>query len=100
MAIPIEGRDRDNRSSTADHGVQTVIYLKFDGEWVVGRDEDTEVASQGKTREAPLENLDQAVALHRGDAGEPVADEDLEDVGIDPDAAPDDPQVLDTRVRR
>jgi predicted RNase H-like HicB family nuclease len=67
------------------------ISLTYDesGEWWVARDEDTGVASQGKMRQAALKMLDEAVALHRGEAGEPVTDEDLRDLGIDPDSVPD-----------
>lgn len=48
-------------------------------------DAETGVASQGKTRQEALENLDEAVALHTGEAGEPVTDEDLRDLGLDPE---------------
>jgi len=51
-------------------------------------DVETGVASQGETRQEALENLDEAVALHTGEAGEPVEDPDefLQEAGIDPDA--------------
>ena len=52
-------------------------------------DEETGVASQGETREEALEMLDEAVALHKGEVGEPVTDEDLRELGIDPESAPD-----------
>lgn len=42
-----------------------------------------------------LEMLDEALALHRGDAGEPVTDEDLRELGIDPDSVPDEPEKPD-----
>jgi len=51
----------------------------------VARDVETGVASQGKTRQAALENLDEAVALHRGEIGRPPTDEELREMGIDPD---------------
>jgi predicted RNase H-like HicB family nuclease len=67
------------------------LQLSEDGEvWLV-RDEDTGVATQGETREEALEMLDEAVALHTGEAGEPVTDEDLREWGIDPDEVPDEP---------
>lgn len=81
--------------SAADHELEVEIRLTFDGEWWVARDEGTGVASQGETREEALEMLDEAIALHRGEIGEPVTDEDLEELGIDPKAAPDEPQVPD-----
>jgi predicted RNase H-like HicB family nuclease len=53
------------------------------------------VASQGKTRREALEMLD-AAALHKGDIGEPIEDEDsfLLEIGIDPDEMPDEPVPL------
>ena len=58
-------------------------------------DEDLGVASCGDTREEALEMLDEAVALHTGEAGEPVTDEDLEELGLDPDEVPDKAGVPD-----
>lgn len=72
----------------------TRILLTREDEWWVARDEDTGVASQGKTREEALEMLDEAVALHTGEIGDPVTDEDLREWGIDPDTIPDDPEPL------
>lgn len=64
------------------------------GEWSA-IDEETGVASQGQTRSEALENLDEAVALHKGEIGEPVTDADLRDLGLDPDEVPDDPREPD-----
>lgn len=74
------------------HGGPSNISLSLadDGETWVAVDEDTGVASQGETREEALAMLDEAVALHEGEAGEPVTDEGLEEWGIDPDSVPDD----------
>lgn len=63
--------------------------------WWSAIDEEAGVASQGETREEALDNLDEAVALHKGETGEPVTDEDLRELGIDPETVPDDPQVPD-----
>jgi predicted RNase H-like HicB family nuclease len=65
-----------------------------DGRWSA-IDERVGVASQGETRSEALANLDEAVALHRGEIGEPVTDADLRDLGIDPDTVPDEPQEPD-----
>jgi predicted RNase H-like HicB family nuclease len=76
--------------------VQRRITLTKEGDWWVATDEDagTEgVASQGQTREEALDNLDEAVALHEGEIGEPVTDEDLREWGIDPDEVPDEPET-------
>ena len=79
-------------SSTAEDsdGVEQEIRLVHSGEWWVATDVETGVTSQGKTRERALENLDEAVALHRGKIGESVetpAEERkvLHDLGIDPE---------------
>ena len=49
--------------------VQRRITLTQEGEWWVALDEEIDVASQGKTRAAALANLDEAVALHKGEIG-------------------------------
>ncbi|WEL21785.1 type II toxin-antitoxin system HicB family antitoxin [Halorhabdus sp. BNX81] len=58
-------------------------------------DEETGVASQGESRQEALENLDEAVALHKGEIGDPVADDDLREWGIDPETVPDEPREPD-----
>lgn len=59
-----------------------------DGGWSA-IDEETGVASQGETRSEALVNLDEAVALHKGEIGEPVTDADLRDLELDPNAVTD-----------
>lgn len=54
------------------------------GLWVA-RDEETGVASQGETREEALGNLDEAVARYRGEIGREPTDEELREVGVDPE---------------
>jgi predicted RNase H-like HicB family nuclease len=63
-----------------------IRLLENDDGWWTAIDEATGVASQGETREAALEDLDEAVALHQGD-GEPIEDEEafLREVGVDPE---------------
>jgi predicted RNase H-like HicB family nuclease len=58
-------------------------------------DEELGVASCGDTREEALEMLDEAVALHTGETGDPVTDEDLEALGLDPDEVPEEETVPD-----
>lgn len=65
-----------------------------DGRWSA-IDEGVGVASQGETRSEALANLDEAVALHTGDIGDPVTDADLRDLGIDPDTIPEKPREPD-----
>jgi predicted RNase H-like HicB family nuclease len=73
-------------SSTADDDEpDREIRLVSDGEWWVATDVETGVTSQGETREAALENLDEAVALHRGEIGRPPTDEELREMGVDPE---------------
>jgi predicted RNase H-like HicB family nuclease len=80
-------------SSTAegdDDPEQEIRLVKSDDRWVA-TDVETGVASQGETREEALENLDEAVALHRGEVGESIDTleeerEVLRELGIDPEA--------------
>jgi predicted RNase H-like HicB family nuclease len=75
-------------------GREIRLIEEDDGGWSA-IDEELNVASQGETREEALEMLDEAVALHTGEAGEPVTDEDLRELGIDPGSVPDEPQEPD-----
>lgn len=89
--------DTPNSGSTTDSPESRNISLHWDAEiggWSAV-DEDLGVASQGETREEALEMLDEAVALHTGEAGEPVTDDDLEEWGIDPDSVADEPTEPD-----
>ncbi|ARS89941.1 type II toxin-antitoxin system HicB family antitoxin [Natrarchaeobaculum aegyptiacum] len=72
-----------------------IRLIEEDDGWWSAIDEGVGVASQGKTREEALDNLDEAVALHTGEAGEPIEDEEefLREIGIDPD------EVVDTDGR-
>jgi len=77
------------RDSEGDEPVQE-IRLVDSGEWWVATDIETGVASQGETREDALENLDEAVALYRGEASDAIETPEqeraaLRDLGIDPD---------------
>ncbi len=60
-----------------------------DGTWSAV-DEGAGVASRGETRSEALANLDEAVALHEGDIGDPVTDADLRDLGLDPETISED----------
>jgi predicted RNase H-like HicB family nuclease len=73
-----------------DEGPEQEIRLVDSGELWVATDVETEVASQGETRTAALENLDDALALHRGETGDSIDSQEAErevlrDLGIDPD---------------
>lgn len=66
-----------------------ILLIEEDG-WWVAKDEETGVASQGKSREEALEMLDEAVALYKGEIGESMDSWEeekavLEELGIDPE---------------
>jgi predicted RNase H-like HicB family nuclease len=63
--------------------IEPTITLTESEDWWVARDTETGVTSQGKTREAALSNLDEALAGYHGDGDAPSEDE-LREVGIDP----------------
>lgn len=71
------------------------LELSEDGEMWIVTDEETGVTTQGETREHALEMIDEAVALHKGEAGRPVTDDDLREWGIDPESVPAEPGVPD-----
>jgi len=71
------------------------LVQEKDGRWSA-IDEEVGVASQGETRSEALVNLDEAVALHTGEIGDPVTDADLRDLGIDPDTVTDEPEEPET----
>jgi len=63
----------------------TQIRLEQEGDWWVATDLATGVASQGRSREAALEMLDDALAGHDGE-GRPPTDAELRELGIDPES--------------
>lgn len=75
------------------------IRLVKSDDWWVATDVASGVTSQGESRTAALENLDEAVALCQGETGREPTDEELRDVGIDPEdnvtGAEEPPDVLD-----
>ncbi|MFA9518392.1 type II toxin-antitoxin system HicB family antitoxin [Halopenitus sp. H-Gu1] len=61
------------------------MELSEDGEvWII-TDEETGVTTEGETREHALEMLDDAVAAYKGEAGRSPTDEELRELGIDPE---------------
>lgn len=63
------------------------ITLRREDEYWVAIDTETGVGGQGATREEALAELDDAIALHAGDADGTVEGEDaiLRELGIDPE---------------
>jgi predicted RNase H-like HicB family nuclease len=73
-----------------DDGPRQEIRLVDSGELWVATDIESGVASQGETRTEALENLDEALALHRGETVDSIDSleaerEVLRDLEIDPD---------------
>jgi predicted RNase H-like HicB family nuclease len=72
-------------SSTRDGDIHDgEIRLWQEDDWWVAREVKTGVTTQGESREAALENLDDAVALHDGERGHAPTDEELRAAEIDP----------------
>jgi predicted RNase H-like HicB family nuclease len=72
-------------SSTQDSDHEDEIRMWREGDsWVI-TDVETGVTTQGDTREEALEMLDDAVALHRGEIGREPTEEELRELGIDPE---------------
>jgi len=62
------------------------IRLWREDDWWIASDVETGVTTQGESRDKALENLDEAVALHRGEIGHEPTDEELRELGIDRNA--------------
>ena len=60
------------------------IRLWREDDWWIAKDVETGVTTQGKSRRAALDNLDEAVALHEGEVGREPTDEELRELGIEP----------------
>ncbi|MFC7075468.1 type II toxin-antitoxin system HicB family antitoxin [Haloarcula halophila] len=71
------------REGDSDHEDEIRMWREGD-DWVI-TDVETGVTTQGETREHALEMLDEAVALHKGEIGREPTDEELRELGIDPD---------------
>lgn len=52
--------------------------------WWIAKDVDTGLTTQGESRDEALDNCDDAVALHTGERGRDLTDEELRALGIDP----------------
>ncbi|MFB6176912.1 MAG: type II toxin-antitoxin system HicB family antitoxin [Halobaculum sp.] len=57
-----------------------------DGQWTA-RDLRVELSAQGETREDALEALDAVVAAATADGGHEPTDEELRELGVDPETA-------------
>ena len=70
-----------------------VEFIHEDDGSITARDIETGVASFGETKAQALSMLAEALALHSGEAGEPLTDDDFRELGINPDEVPDEPEV-------
>ncbi|NLV10704.1 type II toxin-antitoxin system HicB family antitoxin [Halomicrobium mukohataei] len=57
-----------------------------DGQWTA-RDVQVGISAQGTTRAEALDALDDVVAAIRGDGGHEPTDEEIRDLGVDPEDA-------------
>ena len=82
-------------SATRDpHDGGGVEFIHEDDGSITARDIETGVASFGDTKAEALRMLAEAIELHEG-GGEPVTDEELKEMGLDPDGMSDDAEVPD-----
>ncbi|MFY4814557.1 type II toxin-antitoxin system HicB family antitoxin [Haloarcula sp. AONF1] len=73
-------------SSTRDgDSHEDEIRMWREGDMWVITDVDTGVTTQGETRQEALEMLDDAVAAYNDERGHEPTDEELRELGIDPD---------------
>jgi hypothetical protein len=71
--------------STRDEADEEVVeFIHEDDGSITARDKETGVASYGDTKAEALRMLAEALTLHEG-GGDPVSDEDLEEMGLDPE---------------
>ena len=74
-------------SSDADAPTREIRLQKNpDGRWTA-RDLRVGVTAQGESRAAVLDNLDAVVAAVDGDGGHSPTDEELRELGVDPEVA-------------
>jgi predicted RNase H-like HicB family nuclease len=57
-----------------------------DGQWTA-RDLSAGVTAQGQSRSVALDNLDAVVEAVEGEGGHPPTDDEIRDLGVDPEAA-------------
>ncbi|MFB6085834.1 MAG: type II toxin-antitoxin system HicB family antitoxin [Halodesulfurarchaeum sp.] len=77
---------RADPGRTNDPDREIRLLKNPDGQWTA-RDLRVEVTAQGESREEALENLDAVVAAIESDGGDSPTDDEIRDLGVDPDAA-------------
>lgn len=91
--------DPDATSEFLEPEVDNAPYRKFiqdavafeneDGTWTA-RDTDLHLTALGDSREDALDNLGKVIAAAQGEAGREPTDEEIADMGVDPEKAKDD----------
>lgn len=76
------------KSSHGDAGGEGVEFIHEDDGSITAKDMETGVASYGESKSEALGMLAEALELHEG-GGEPVSDDDLQEMGLDPDEVGD-----------
>ncbi|ADE05234.1 hypothetical protein G3A49_13275 [Haloferax volcanii] len=67
-----------------DDDFEGVEFIREDDGSITARDTETGLARGGDTRAEALSQLAEVLVLHEG-GGEPITDDDLEELGLDPD---------------
>ena len=75
-------------TSRRDGDEDGVEFIHEEDGSITARDTETGVASFGETKSEALRMLAEALELHEG-GGEPVDDDDLREMGLDPDDSGD-----------
>jgi len=74
-------------SGDADTPEREIRLIKNpDGQWTA-RDLSVGVTAQGESQQVALENLDVVVSAVDGDGGHPPTDEEIRELGVDPETA-------------
>jgi predicted RNase H-like HicB family nuclease len=68
-----------------DEVVDGEIRLWPEDDWWIAKYVETGVTTHGESRESALSNLDEAVALYRGEIGHEPTEEELRELGIHPE---------------
>jgi predicted RNase H-like HicB family nuclease len=75
-------------STHDDPDEEGVEFIHEDDGSITARDKETGVASYGDSKAEALRMLAEALTLHEG-GGEPVSDDDLREMGLDPEETGD-----------
>lgn len=77
---------RADRGNADDADREIRLLKNPDGQWTA-RDLRVGVTAQGETRDAALDNLDALVNAVEGDGGHSPTDDEIRDLGVDPEVA-------------